>query len=219
MISYNQIVTYNMISTLFKAWFCTSQILTIPPNIIISLILRLQVTRPPGLKIKPGTLIIANHQSKIDPFLITYHLGWKNLPSVLPVRYPVLNIYMCRPILGAIIRLLGGYDIGSTALERLRGLARTRSLLKRGYSVLIFPEGKINYTANDIEQFKRGAEMLFSYNYPVLFVRLCNINGPNRWKFWRKHEHHQIIYSNCLDSSADTPLKIKLMMNFYGIKL
>ena len=162
-----------------KVWFVFAQLLTIPANFFFTRLLKLQVSRPAHFKIEHGTLIIANHQSKIDPFLISYHVGFKHLMSALPIRYPVTPDFMNRPILGLCISLLGGYNIGETPLERLKKLLFTRDLLKQGYSIVLFPEGKIVRDQDMVEDFKKGANALFNENYPVVFVRLKGLNNKH----------------------------------------
>ena len=201
-----------------RLWFCFTQLLTIVPNLIATFLLGLKISHAPGFKIEPGTLIVANHQSKFDPFLISYHVGYRNWLPLIPIRYPVTHEYMSGGILRIFISLLGGYNIGETPVQRLKGLARTRELLKSKYSVVIFPEGKINYTADDIDTFKRGVEMLFSYNYPVVFVRLEGLNRPLQFPFWSNKQNRSISYSAFYGEEVSANEKVSLMLQFYSNK-
>lgn len=197
-----------------KIWFSIAQLLTIPANFVLTRILKLKVSRPTGFKISRGTLIIANHQSKIDPFLISYHIGIKNWSTMIPIRYPVTHEYMELPILSFFIKLLGGYNIGKTAMERLKKLAFTRDLLKKGYSVVLFPEGKISREVEKINEFQRGAEMLFTYNYPVIFVKLTGLNDKHKYHFW-KNKSTKFEYSEFLGVDVPAAKKVEAMMEFY----
>lgn len=201
--------------SLVKTWFIIIQILTIPANLFLTKLLRLKVDRPSDFKITHGTLIIANHQSRVDPFLISTHIGFKNLHHTLPIRYPVTPEYMHRPILGFCIRLLGGYNIGNDPLERLKKLIFTRSLLKHGYSVVLFPEGKIVRDRDIVADFQKGANMLFNENYPVVFVRLTGINSKHRLHFW-KNKTTKLSYSRYYDTSVPREEKIQAMVTFFN---
>lgn len=189
------------------------QMASIPYNIFLKYYFRVTVYRPPGLVVPPGTLILANHQSKIDPFLVTWNLGIRNLMAILPTRYPVTHEYMQRPFVGALIRFLGGYDIGATPLESAKKLLFTKSLLEHNRTVLLFPEGKIVREGNMHEEFRRGAHMLLSQKCPVVFVRL---EGFNVASFRHPHASKKmhIHYSQILKSS-DTEYKVKEMERFF----
>jgi 1-acyl-sn-glycerol-3-phosphate acyltransferase len=184
--------------SLVKTWFIIIQILTIPANLFLTKLLRLKVDRPSDFKITHGTLIIANHQSRVDPFLISTHIGFKNLHHTLPIRYPVTPEYMHRPILGFCIRLLGGYNIGNDPLERLKKLIFTRSLLKHGYSVVLFPEGKITRDKDMVNDFKKGAN-----------------NHKHRLHFW-KNKVTKLSYSTYYGPEVSREEKIAAMMLFFN---
>ncbi len=197
-------------------WFVFAQILTIPANALLTLLLKLKVARPAHLTIKHGTLIVANHQSRIDPFLISYHIGFRNIITTLPIRYPVTPEYINRPILGLIIKLLGGYSIGSTPLERLQKLMFTRDLLKQGYTVVLFPEGKIVTNDTELAEFKRGAEVLFADNFPVVFVRLVGLNEKHKFHFWQNTDAH-FEYSDCYEQQYTAAEKALRMISFFDL--
>ncbi len=197
----------------FKLWFVVIQLMTIPANWLLTRFFHLVIEKPENLVITHGTLIIANHQSRIDPFLISYHC---NLLTTSPIRYPVTSDYMERPFLGFYIRLLGGYDVGRSPFERLKKLVFTRDILKRGYSVILFPEGKITRDQDMVNDFKKGANMLFQENYPVVFVRLTGLGGKRKFHFW-KNTNAKLTYSTRYDSSIPKGEKVQAMAEFFGM--
>jgi len=199
---------------LLKTWFIIAQISTIPVNFVISTLLKLKVERPSDLRLTKGMLVIANHQSKIDPFLISNHIGIKNLRFVLPIRYPVTPDFMSRTFLGFFISLLGGYNVGRNTMERLQKLIYTRNLIKKGYSIVLFPEGKIVPDVNIVTDFKKGANMLFNENYPVVFVRLIGLNNEHKFHFW-KNNNTKLIYSKLYGSEVSKEEKIEAMIIFF----
>jgi 1-acyl-sn-glycerol-3-phosphate acyltransferase len=95
------------------------------------------------------------------------------------MRYPVSSKYIRNPI-GMLIRLFGGYDIGLTPLERAKKLLYTRDLIHNGYTVLLFPEGKINNQG--LGEFQRGMDMLIQEDIPILLVRIYGMNARKVFK-------------------------------------
>nr|AAM97303.1 1-acyl-sn-glycerol-3-phosphate acyltransferase [uncultured bacterium CSLC2] len=159
-----------------NGWFLGTQLATIPFDWWMSRRIKLTVHVPPNFSAPRGTLVIANHKSFLDPFLITYHLGRQNWYTTVPTRFPTKTSYARRPLLGSVIKLLGAYSIGSTSMDRAKKLLFTRDLLDRGHSVLLFPEGKIVEEGGVVAEFQRGANMLFAHDYPTVFVRLSGFN-------------------------------------------
>jgi len=178
------------------------------------LILKTRIVRPVYFIPPRGTLFISNHQSKLDPFLITYHVGAKNYPVILPMRFPVMSSVMRIPFIGLCIRLLGGYDIKEKPFERAKQLLYTRELLRRGTSVLIFPEGRIARNGDHVEEFYKGIEMILMENIPLVLVRLKGLNR-SRFRFFYRSSQTEIIFS---DSIKDIPKeeKKRIIREFYG---
>jgi 1-acyl-sn-glycerol-3-phosphate acyltransferase len=172
----------------------------------------LQVHTPPGLSAPPGTLVLANHRSMLDPFIVTYHLRARNLDSTLPVRYPTTPDYARRPILGTAISLLGAYDIGSTPMEKAKKLLYTRDLLNQNCTVLLFPEGKIVSEGHLVSDFERGAQMLFAYDYPTVFVRLTGFETGSFLNPEKDIDAH-LYYSDVIRGTAAE--KIAVMERFF----
>ncbi len=192
-----------------------TQILSIPYEFFIISYFFIKINRPKNFVLPSGVLLISNHQSRLDPFIITYCTGFKNLRKILPMRFPVTPEYMKRPILGKLIKLIGGYNIGDTPLERMRKLLYTRDILNRKSNVLIFPEGKISKTSHiDCSEFKDGISVLFETKAPIVFVRIENFHS---FSFRRNHSLHKksITYSEIIESGT-VEEKINLMKKFYS---
>ncbi|HUY62385.1 MAG TPA: lysophospholipid acyltransferase family protein [Candidatus Paceibacterota bacterium] len=153
-----------------------SQIATCPFDWWLSGRIRLEAHIPRGFHVPRGSLVLANHRSLFDPFLITYYLGKQNWFATVPMRYPTSSAYARRPVLGRALKMLGAYDIGTTAIERAKKLLYTRDLLDRHRTVLLFPEGRIVNGEMAVDEFKKGAQMLFARDYPTIFVRLSGFD-------------------------------------------
>jgi 1-acyl-sn-glycerol-3-phosphate acyltransferase len=167
----------NQIGTLaLDGLLITTQLTTCPFDWWLSRRIKLRVHVPANFNVPRGTLVLANHRSFFDPFLVTFHLGRQNWYTSIPTRFPAKSSYTSRPILGSLIKMLGAYDIGKTSMERAKKLIYTRDLLDRKHTVLLFPEGRIVDEAAAVEEFKQGAKMLFAHDYPTVFVRLSGFN-------------------------------------------
>lgn len=118
--------------------------------------------------LKRGSLIVANHQSALDPFIIVCNLPVKTFLNVFPIRFPTLHKHFVHfPFLW----LVGAYDIGKTNRDRMLGLYKTRQYLIEGKSIMIFPEGGVCHKEEMLE-FKKGVTFLTDVAANVIFVRM-----------------------------------------------
>lgn len=200
-------------ATAFNSWLMTTQLATTPLDWWLSRRIKLKVHVPNNFYVPRGTLVLANHRSLFDPFLVTYHLGSQNWYRSIPTRFPTKSSYASRPVLGSAIKMLGAYDIGKTSMERAKKLLYTRDLLDRERTVLLFPEGKIVDDGEVVEEFQQGARMLFAHDYPTVFVRL---SGFNTESFLRPSTvtNARMYYSEVIRGDAET--KLERLRQFFG---
>lgn len=129
-------------------------------------------------KLKKGSLIVANHQSMLDPFMIVSNLPFKIFLKTFPVRFPTMHKYFLRfPFLA----MVGAYDIGKTNRDKMLGLYKTRQYLIDGKSIMIFPEGHICDEEKMLD-FKEGLTFLTDVAANVIFIRM---KGFNRRKWFK----------------------------------
>jgi len=193
--------------------FITTQLATTPLDWWMSRRIGLRVHIPRNLYVPRGTLVLANHRSMLDPFLVTYHLGSQNWLTAVPTRYPMTSFYARRPIIGRALKMLGAYDIGKTPIERAKKLLFTRNLLHRQHTVLLFPEGKIVEEGTIVDEFQQGAKMLFAHDCPTLFVRL---SGFDTSSFFHPETvtDARMVYSDIIRGDAAT--KLERLREFFG---
>lgn len=124
---------------------------------------------PEIIRLRRGSLVVANHQWFLDPFMVLAHVPFMAFLLMLPIRFPVKHELMKRR--WQWLRLVGIYDIGNTPREKMIGLYRTRELLRQQVTVFLFPEGRVN-RSGQVGELQRGIEFLMTENTPVMFVRM-----------------------------------------------
>lgn len=127
-------------------------------------------------ELRKGSLIVANHQSELDPFIILANLPLRTFLHVIPIRFPMSHEYFIRlkPL-----ALLGAYDIGENKRERMLGLFKTRQYLTDRKSIMIFPEGHI-CDEETTQEFQRGLTFLTDVSRNVIFIRMKGFHR-NKW--------------------------------------
>ena len=112
---------------------------------------------------KEPILIIANHRSMLDPWIIIGALSFKTFRQLLPIRMlgaknflnPIVNMFNK---IGAIPVVYFFYNVipvsGQTFEEKISGPVQA---LQNGETVFMFPEGKIKIKSDDVlAEFKKG---------------------------------------------------------------
>ena len=135
-----------------------------------------------------GLVVAANHQTYLDPFLIS-------IPIKRPLRFLAWNVVLDWPLVGKLMRLLGAWPL---LLEGSDPAAIRRSLqwVREGGAIMIFPEGGRGHPDGTMFKFKAGAvRMALEVGVPVLPV---TIRGANRvWPVGKRLPRRgeiQIIY-------------------------
>ena len=124
-----------------------------------------------------GLIIASNHQSYIDPFLIS-------IPIKRPLRYLAWNVARGWPVVGRAMRVLGAWPL---QLEGSDPAAIRRSLqwLRAGGAVMIFPEGGRGRPDGSMIRFKAGAvRIALEAKVPILPI---TIRGAN--EVWPAGKH------------------------------
>lgn len=86
-------------------------------------------------------IVVANHQSMLDPFMLTVAISGKTLVRLLPFRYMTANSYVERGISGWSLKCLGAFPAFPTHTE-IYGLEKGARILDLGQTLCMFPEGK-----------------------------------------------------------------------------
>ncbi|MCC8154871.1 MAG: 1-acyl-sn-glycerol-3-phosphate acyltransferase [Tannerellaceae bacterium] len=114
-------------------------------------------------------VFVANHQGAFDIFLIYGFLG-------IPVKWVMKAGIMKIPFVGAACRAAGFIFVdNSTVTAATKSVQEAEKVLKKGASIIVFPEGSRTYDGKMI-RFKRGAyQMAIAQSLPIIPITL---NGP-----------------------------------------
>lgn len=102
-------------------------------------------------------IVVANHESHLDPQLTGVALLWR--PSLFPLRYMAKNELFNYPVFNLLIWLLGAFKA-----HRKQGVGKSlltpTRILERGGGVIMFPEGHIVVDRPCLGEGRRGAAIL-----------------------------------------------------------
>ena len=140
---------------------------------------RADTTIPKNInKLQKGSLLVANHQSLLDPFIILAHIPLFTFIKILPISFPTCAQVMNKPILSRILKLFGCFNIGNNNKEKMLSLFYIRELLKQRRTVFLFPEGKMIKKEN-IGEFQQGIQFFINECRNAVFVRMKGFNKIN----------------------------------------
>jgi 1-acyl-sn-glycerol-3-phosphate acyltransferase len=118
---------------------------------------------------KQSYVFVSNHQGAFDIFLIYGFLG-------VPIKWVMKAGLRKLPFVGVACRAAGFIFVDhSTPKAAARSVKEAEQALKKGASVIVFPEGSRTYTGK-MAPFKKGAfQMAADLHLPVIPITL---NGP-----------------------------------------
>jgi 1-acyl-sn-glycerol-3-phosphate acyltransferase len=117
-----------------------------------------------------GLIVAANHQSYLDPFLIS-------IPIRRTLRYLAWSAAFEWPLVGKFIRVLGAWPLQIEGSDP-SAIRRSLQWLREGGAVMIFPEGGRGLPDGSTGRFKSGAvRMALEAEVPILPV---TISGAHR---------------------------------------
>jgi 1-acyl-sn-glycerol-3-phosphate acyltransferase len=144
-----------------------------------------------GIKMElRGTENLEKDQSYI---LVSNHASILDIPAIIsaapfPVRFIAKNSLIWFPIFGWFLYLSGHILIDRrSAQSALRSLKKASSQLKKGISIIVFPEGTRS-PDGEVKQFKRGAFLLAQHSkfpvVPISTIGTYEMLPRHGWCFW-----------------------------------
>jgi 1-acyl-sn-glycerol-3-phosphate acyltransferase len=143
--------------------------------------IRLRVDGMENLKKDQSYILVSNHASILDiPALIS--------AAPFPVRFLAKKSLLWFPIFGWVLHFSGHILIDrQSAQSALRSLKKAPSLLTKGISIIVFPEGTRS-PDGEVKEFKRGAFLLARYSkFPVVPISISgtyDMLPRYGWRFW-----------------------------------
>ncbi len=160
------------IGTAWAMWLMPETFLRLVLVLLTNTIYRLRLVGQTHVPVTGGALLVPNHISFIDGFLLIASLD-------RPIRFVVDAQYVNHPIFKPFMRALQVIPISSEGGPRviLRALREAGHALDAGDLVCIFPEGQITRTGN-LLPFRRGFERIVKgRDVPVVPVHLDRVWG------------------------------------------
>lgn len=154
--------------------------LTIPQALIrlalyllTNTIYRIRVIGRENVPLQGPALLVPNHVSMVDPFLIAG--GVSRI-----IRFVMFRDFYEKPLIHPFVKLMDAIPISNTdsPKEIMRSLLSARKKLEEGHLVCIFAEGEISRLGGAVLGFKRGLEIILKdLNVPVIPVHLEGVWG------------------------------------------
>ncbi len=144
--------------------------------------LRIKVQNQETTKdIKGPLVIVANHSSWLDPFLIGLAMPWQS--HLFPIYYAMWYIYYRIPLIFPFVFLLGAFPVKK---KRPLGeiLKYPLDVLKNGGVVVIFPQGQRQQLGRRKKPRRGAAYLAISTNSQILPVYIKNAAGINPFNFF-----------------------------------
>lgn len=126
-----------------------------------------------NVPLKGPALLVPNHVSMVDPFLVAG--GISRL-----IRFIMYRDFYEKPFIHPLVKLMKAIPISheDPPKEILRSLLSARNKLEEGHLVCIFAEGEISRLGGTVLGFKRGLEVILKdLKVPVIPVHLEGVWG------------------------------------------
>jgi 1-acyl-sn-glycerol-3-phosphate acyltransferase len=145
------------------------------------------------IKRKESALVVANHVTDDDPFLVNMFID-------RPIRYVSSTVVMLRPVLGFLLTKVAKATPkrkGKADLQTVRDMIKN---VRKGYLVGVFPEGNTSYYGESQEMVFSTAKLAKQLKIDVI---ACKIEGGylsnNRWmKSSAKNGNIRLSYKTIL---------------------
>ncbi|MCW5965658.1 MAG: MFS transporter [Bryobacterales bacterium] len=159
---------FTVASTLVVLWYTPEDALRLVLGSLLRLVYAFDIRGSQVVPAKGPALIVANHISFLDGFLIG-----AGLPRI--ARFLVLDSYYRR--FRWLLAPIGAIPVPLGRKAIIESITAARQALENGELVCIFPEGSLTRTGN-IHRFQRGLErILEGFDVPVIPVHLNGVWG------------------------------------------
>ena len=162
-----------------------------------------------------GFLIVANHQTYIDPV-------WICLPMQRRVRYMAIEKAFEWRFVGPLIRYLGAFPVSPETGGTLKSMKQALRSLRDGAALTVFPEGARAFGDGETFPFKTGAvRIALAAGVPILPVTVSggNLIWPQKQKYPRLFRRVEITYHPLFHITADKQIDARENLENWTAKL
>jgi 1-acyl-sn-glycerol-3-phosphate acyltransferase len=161
-----------MTDGLATGWFHTAQFLC---GIPMLLGFRLRIEGQRHIPCRGPALLIANHQSLLDPIII-------GLASPRRLCYLARKTLFRNPVVGAVLHSVGGVELDMEGVGK-EGIKTILHELQRGQAVVVYPEGTRTEDGR-IQPFRPGIQLLIKRTEaPIVPIGIAG--AVEAWPYWR----------------------------------
>ncbi|MGQ0696086.1 MAG: acyl-[ACP]--phospholipid O-acyltransferase [Nitrospiraceae bacterium] len=192
---------------LWTLWLLPDSFLRLILILLTNTIYRVRIVGHDHVPQQGGALLVPNHMSFIDGFLLMASID-------RPIRFVVSVAFATHPLFKVLMNVMGVIPIASSGGPRLilRALRNARQALDDDELVCIFPEGQITRTGT-LLPFRRGFERIVKgRTTPIIPVHLDRVWGSifsfNRGRFfwkWPDRIPYPVTVSFGSPQPSDTP--------------
>jgi 1-acyl-sn-glycerol-3-phosphate acyltransferase len=151
-----------------------------------------------------GFVIVANHQTYIDPV-------WICVPMRRRLRYMAFDKAFGWPLIGPLIKYLGAFPV-SLEMGSVKTMKTAIRSLRDGAALTLFPEGAREFADGEMLPFKTGAvHIALHAGVPILPVTIRGGNRiwPQKQKYPRLFRRVEIVYHPLLHVREDGDLELR----------
>src|SRR3989344_1730022 len=155
---------------------------------------------------KDRYLIVANHRKGIDPWVILFTLPYSTYRNLLSIRFftanEYLDIWWLRPLLW-----INGCFRAYKVDNKISGVKGSLLFSDQGYSLVIFPEGKMVFEQEHVKPKLGIAHLAKSRNFTTLPVHISyekNLKDGIKVKWGKPFKSKEFAEYENLDELAET---------------
>lgn len=121
---------------------------------------------------KRRILIICNHLTRVDPYLVLSVLPFSVYKKLLPIRFFTANMYFKSEVVSLLLKLQGCFH-SHTVINKISGLKGGLKFSDSGHTLFMFPQGKRVRNLTESANVTIGPAYLAKYrNFTILPVHI-----------------------------------------------
>ncbi len=128
----------------------------------------IKVVNPTKFDVNQSVIYVVNHNNWIDPFVVLSYLENENMTHLLAETSDLMGSKFAQWLSGKTDDFIVGVERDDTT-SRTASMKRMVSLLKKGNSIIVFPEGRYSKEESKMFPFYQGAFALSKkYDVPIV---------------------------------------------------